>query len=121
MSYYSQNVYGQPPSSNNGLQFLPTQFNSSAQSGSTSQGMMSGQGTGSYNGYGDGVREPLSTGILAAFGTQGYPDEPPLLEGELFFFLEKTKINIIKNLGLIFLILSRRYTNLSYNYFKYLF
>lgn len=85
MSYYSQNVYSQPPSSSSGLQFLPTQFSSSTQSSSTSQGMMSGQGTGSYSGYGEGVREPLSTGILAAFGTQGYSDEPPLLEGK---FLE---------------------------------
>lgn len=38
----------------------------------------SSSGGGTY-GY-DGSTERLSTGILAAFGTSGYPGEPPLLE-----------------------------------------
>lgn len=82
MSYYDQNYYrgsnqaAAAPSS--GLQFLPTQFDSS-QNTPPARGMMNNQSS-SYT-YGDGSREPLSMGILAAFSTQGYPDEPPLLEG----------------------------------------
>lgn len=36
--------------------------------------------TGTYSYGADTQRERLSTGILAAFGTGGYPGEPPLLE-----------------------------------------
>lgn len=80
MSYYNQNYYGgSNPAASGGLQFLPTQFDAPKNMPSA-QGMMSNQPSASYA-YGDGSREPLSRGILAAFGTQGYPDEPPLLEG----------------------------------------
>lgn len=80
MSYYNTSSYGhQSSASSGGLQFLPTQFGT-PQTVPSAQGMMSNQPATSYS-YGDNSREPLSTGILAAFGTQGYPDEPPLLEG----------------------------------------
>lgn len=69
------------------MHFLPTQFGGDSAagspfSGSQVGGTMSPQGQGQYS-YGTDVhREKLSMGILAAFGTSGYPGEPPLLEGE---------------------------------------
>lgn len=71
-----------------GLQFLPSQFDPrpsgntasayAAPTGSMNSSYNSGSSSYSYSS--DGQRERLSTGILAAFGTSGYPGEPPLLE-----------------------------------------
>lgn len=84
MSYYNQGSYGsrhQSQGSNGGLQFLPTQFDTTAPGLSQPQVMSSQPSVSNAYGYSE-AREPLSVGILAAFGTQGYPDEPPLLEGK---------------------------------------
>jgi hypothetical protein len=97
MSFYSQNYdeqqqqqYGASAGSggagSQNLHFLPTQFGSGSSYNASSQvgGTMSPQSQGQYS-YGTDIhRERLSTGILAAFGTSGYPGEPPLLEGMLF-------------------------------------
>lgn len=101
MSYYSQSQYGNGSNSSRnsisnatpGLQFLPSQFDPSsggnvasayaAPSGTMNSVYNSGVSTGSYSYSADGQRERLSTGILAAFGTTGYPGEPPLLEGNV--------------------------------------
>jgi hypothetical protein len=81
MSYYPQN-YGHQGSTaagsgGDGLQFFPTQYGTPAFGGS----MSPSQGGQSYSYGGDMTRDKLSTGFLAAFGSSGYPGEPPLLEG----------------------------------------
>ncbi|ANB12702.1 hypothetical protein AWJ20_970 [Sugiyamaella lignohabitans] len=101
MSFYSQNQsqnqgynppQNQQASSAQNLQFFPTNFNTTSyglggQAGGNVPsvgGTMTPQGGRSGYSYGvDSQRERLSTGILAAFGTSGYPGEPPLLEGKI--------------------------------------
>ncbi|CAN6634745.1 protein transport protein Yip1p [Trichomonascus vanleenenianus] len=75
MSYYTPDYAAGATPQN--LQFIPSNY-ATAQSGGS--GTM-GSASGSYM-YGSesGGQERLSTGILAAFGTSGYPGEPPLLE-----------------------------------------
>ncbi|KAA8906834.1 hypothetical protein TRICI_005073 [Trichomonascus ciferrii] len=75
MSYYPQ--YGNNAQN---LQFLPAQYSTPAYDGigGTMTPQAGGSGGGMY-GY-EASRERLSQGILAAFGTSGYPGEPPLLE-----------------------------------------
>lgn len=85
MSYYSQG-YGQQghAAGQDGLQFFPTQYGTPAFGGSMSP---SQAGSAGYAYGGDMSRERLSTGFLAAFGTSGYPGEPPLLEGKFIDLL----------------------------------
>lgn len=92
MSYYSQSQYGgyggnsgAVPNQSAGLQFLPSQFDSStsafsAPTGTMNSGYNAGGSSTGYSYGGDNSRERLSTGLLAAFGTSGYIGEPPLLE-----------------------------------------
>lgn len=91
--FQPQNTYGSPPgTAAPNLQFYQSQYNSGVSGHSTPA-----QGTG-YGGFGgmgtmgtmgttpgmasaSGVeRGGLTMGWLAAFGTSGYEDEPPLLE-----------------------------------------
>lgn len=106
--YYNQGYSAQPPSSSSAqnLQFYPSSYTSGHVSGHTtpSQATYGGYGSPSnpaaaYPGYGVGVGSSaapfgagpavsgrmgeqggLRTGWLAAFGTEGYDGEPPLLE-----------------------------------------
>jgi hypothetical protein len=82
MSIYSQGYNAQQQQQN--LQFFPTNFETPAYrvGGQNVAGTMSPPGASSSYSYGvDSQRERLSTGLLAALGTSGYPGEPPLLEG----------------------------------------
>lgn len=90
-NYYSQPQ--QPPQPNygpsaNNLSFFPSTFTPGAAEAAPQQ---QGAGYGGYGGsapqYGGGVsgrmgeQGGLRTGWLAAFSTEGYDGEPPLLEG----------------------------------------
>jgi hypothetical protein len=81
-----QQHYGNPQN----LQFFSSQYASSsyAPSGPASNvgGTMSSTPVNSAQyGYNVDPQGQLSTGILAALGTGGYPGEPPLLEGMFEF------------------------------------
>lgn len=70
MNYYQGNYQGQ---------FYQSQYEGGADGqmgGASTSGGVGGGSSGDY-GYDGGM---LSTGILAALGTSGYPGEPPLLE-----------------------------------------
>lgn len=66
------------------LQFYPTQYDTFQNFGNVNnnpiQGSMDSQYGGSYDVSGTLGDTTLSKGILAAFSTSGYPNEPPLLE-----------------------------------------
>lgn len=98
------------PTTTPGLQFLPSQFDSSSASNTASSyaaptGTMNSSynsgsvSTGAYSYSSDSShRETLSTGTLAAFGTSGYMGEPPLLEELGFNFTHiKQKTLIVLN------------------------
>jgi hypothetical protein len=101
-NYYSQQPYGSQQSAQN-LQFYPTSYSSVSGHTTPSQasygaygaqpnqaqsypGGGSGAGYGGFGGAVPGVsgrmgeQGGLRTGWLAAFGTEGYDGEPPLLE-----------------------------------------
>lgn len=94
MAQYGYNgtpQYGAPPASN--LQFYPSSFTGPVSGHSTPFQANYGAPTSSYpSTYGAGFSAPgvtgqmgvgssgLRTGWLAAFGTEGYEGEPPLLE-----------------------------------------
>lgn len=69
--------YGQPAQN---LQFIHGQYDTPAFASGGISGSMTPQTGASTYSYGN-EREGLSKGLLAAFGTSGYPGEPPLLEG----------------------------------------
>lgn len=101
-NYYSQQPYPQQSAQN--LQFYPSSYSSvsghttpsqasyGAFGGHSSQSQsypVGGGGGGGYGGFGGSVpgvsgrmgeQGGLRTGWLAAFGTEGYEGEPPLLE-----------------------------------------
>lgn len=102
MAQYYQNQYSQPQAAQN-LQFYPSSYGATPVSGHTtpSQASYGGYGgvgastTNAYPAYGGGAASfgsaagvsgrmgeqgGLRTGWLAAFGTEGYDGEPPLLE-----------------------------------------
>lgn len=92
MAYYQQPQSGYPPSANN-LQFFQSSYTSQPVSGHTTPFQAAYPGTGgSSSAYGFsgssaagvsgrmGEQGGLRTGWLAAFGTEGYEHEPPLLE-----------------------------------------
>jgi len=73
--------YGAPSSNN--LQFYSSSYNdvTSGVSGHTTPSQNAYNAYGGIGGVGGGEgSRQLSTGWLAAFGTGGYDDEPPLLE-----------------------------------------
>lgn len=71
------------------------QFYASEYGGYNVGSMGSMSSTAGEQAYGDMTGQRLSTGVLAAFGTSGYPGEPPLLEELGINFghiLQKTKV-----------------------------
>lgn len=108
MSYYSQYGANQASSSSipnvtPGLQFLPNQFDSQTPQKPVAQAYPTASNSFINPSYAYGGQQPpqtqqLSTGFLAAFGTSGYPGEPPLLEELGFNFTHiKEKTLIVLN------------------------
>ena len=100
MAYYNQGqqpAYGGGASSAQNLQFFPSSYSAQPVSGHSTpfQAYNGGASSGAYGGSGFGgpafgaspgvsgrmgEQGGLRTGWLAAFGTEGYDGEPPLLE-----------------------------------------
>ncbi|SPO07547.1 related to Golgi integral membrane protein [Cephalotrichum gorgonifer] len=115
------NYYGQQPQSNygpssNNLQFFPSSYTPGVQGSATpSQGGYGGYGGGGGGGpatahaYGAGVsgrmgeQGGLRTGWLAAFSTEGYDGEPPLLEelGVNFGHIQAKTLAVLNPFGRI--------------------
>ena len=108
MAYYQQQPQQQPYGSAQNLQFYPSSYTSQPVSGHSTPfqayngGTQSGAyGSSSYAGFGGqpgvsgrmGEQGGLRTGWLAAFGTEGYEGEPPLLE-ELGVNFEHIKMKV---------------------------
>ena len=121
MAYYQNQYPQQQPQSAQNLQFFPSSYGTAPVSGHTtpSQASYGGYGGGAantasaYPGYGGsagfgggpaagvsgrmGEQGGLRTGWLAAFGTEGYEGEPPLLE-ELGVNFDHIRIKVSKNI-----------------------
>lgn len=93
MAYYSQQQSQQPYGAANNLQFYPSSYSNQPVSGQSTPFQAFNGPTRSNSGYGSGFggqaggvsgrmgeQGGLQTGWLAAFGTEGYEGEPPLLE-----------------------------------------
>lgn len=80
MAFYQQQQQQQPQN----LQFYPSQYDNFQNLGNVKnnpiQGAMDSQFSSQYDVSGTLGDGALSTGILAAFSTSGYANEPPLLE-----------------------------------------
>jgi len=95
MAYYNPQQQQQPYGNAQNLQFYPSSYSNQPVSGTSTpfQAFNGGAQTSSYpSSYGAGFggqsavsgrmgeQGGLTMGWLAAFGTEGYPGEPPLLE-----------------------------------------
>lgn len=114
MAYYQQQPQQQQPyGAAQNLQFFPSSYSTQPVSGHSTPfqayngGAQSGAYGGSSSGYGFGGQAGVSgrmgeqgglrTGWLAAFGTEGYEGEPPLLE-ELGVNFEHIKTKVGRTL-----------------------
>ncbi|CCH41649.1 putative membrane protein [Wickerhamomyces ciferrii] len=81
MAFYQNNQFQAQPQN---LQFYPTQYDQFQNFGNINnnpiQGSMDSTYASNYDVSGSMGDQTLSTGILAAFSTSGYSNEPPLLE-----------------------------------------
>lgn len=106
--YQNQQNYGQPSANN--LQFFPSSYNpSGVESTATPSQAFGGYGAPPAPAYGGGVsgrmgeQGGLRTGWLAAFSTEGYDAEPPLMEelGINFGHIQAKTLAVLNPLGRI--------------------